>query len=98
MAELTVEDPAESFEDLRDVNDLRFLVAEGVTEDPLFTQGVGQNERGPRAKWEKEIRNKYKLAQVSSLGVFVLDRADGSDNLTDVWRCCCSSSWIKRTR
>lgn len=64
VAELTVEDPAEAFEDLRDVNDLKFLVEQGITEDPLFNQGVGKNERGPRAKWEKEIRNKYKIAQV----------------------------------
>jgi histone acetyltransferase 1 len=64
VAELTVEDPAEAFEDLRDRNDLKFLVSQGITEDPLFLEGIGQNERGPRASWEKETRKKYKIAQV----------------------------------
>jgi histone acetyltransferase 1 len=64
VAELTVEDPAEAFEDLRDRNDLRYLVQQGVPEDPLFHEGVGTGIRGPRAKWEKELRAKHKIAQV----------------------------------
>lgn len=63
VAELTVEDPAEAFEDLRDRNDLRFLIAEGIPEDPLFNEGVGAETRGPRHKWEAEVRKKYKIAQ-----------------------------------
>jgi histone acetyltransferase 1 len=65
VAELTVEDPAEAFEDLRDRNDLRFLVEQGVPEDPKFLEGVGDNSRAERAKWEAGLRKKYKIAQVS---------------------------------
>lgn len=65
VAELTVEDPAEAFEDLRDRNDLRYLVAQGVPEDPSFLDGVGAGTRGPRAKWEAAVRKKYKIAGVS---------------------------------
>ena len=65
VAELTVEDPAEAFEDLRDRNDLRFLVKEGLPEDPQFLQDVGSSKRGDRAKWEVGLRKKYKIAQVS---------------------------------
>ena len=64
VAELTVEDPAEAFEDLRDRNDLRFLVKERIVDDPQFADGIGADTRGPRAKWEDRIRRKYKLAQV----------------------------------
>ncbi|EJT46988.1 hypothetical protein A1Q1_04231 [Trichosporon asahii var. asahii CBS 2479] len=63
VAELTVEDPAEAFEDLRDRNDLRFLVEQGVPEDPKFLEGVGDNSRAERAKWEAGLRKKYKIAQ-----------------------------------
>ncbi|GMK58592.1 hypothetical protein CspeluHIS016_0600340 [Cutaneotrichosporon spelunceum] len=63
VAELTVEDPAEAFEDLRDRNDLRFLVKEGVPDDPLFLDGVGAEKRGGRSTWEAGLRNKYKIAQ-----------------------------------
>ncbi|WVQ78755.1 histone acetyltransferase type B catalytic subunit [Cryptococcus sp. DSM 104549] len=63
VAELTVEDPAEAFEDLRDRNDLRYLVKEGIPDDPMFLVGVGEGKRGPRVEWENEIRKKYKIAQ-----------------------------------
>ncbi|KAL1410315.1 histone acetyltransferase 1 [Vanrija albida] len=63
VAELTVEDPAEAFEDLRDRNDLRFLVKQGITEDPKFLEGVGTEERGPRAKWEADKRKQHKIAE-----------------------------------
>ncbi|CAK9787123.1 histone acetyltransferase type B [Cutaneotrichosporon oleaginosum] len=63
VAELTVEDPAEAFEDLRDRNDLRFLVKEGVPDDPLFLVGVGAEKRGVRSAWEAGLRKKYKIAQ-----------------------------------
>lgn len=66
VAELTVEDPAEAFEDLRDRNDLRFLVEQGVPEDPKFLEGVGDDSRAERAKWEAGLRKKYKIAQVSA--------------------------------
>jgi histone acetyltransferase 1 len=65
VAELTVEDPAEAFEDLRDRNDLRYLVTQGVPEDPKFLEGVGSDIRGPRAQWESKVRRKHKLAGVS---------------------------------
>ena len=64
VAEMTVEDPAEAFEDLRDRNDLRYLVKQGIMDDPQFLQGVGTGVRGPRAKWELETRKKHKIAQV----------------------------------
>ncbi|WVR03957.1 histone acetyltransferase type B catalytic subunit [Kwoniella sp. DSM 27419] len=63
VAELTVEDPAEAFEDLLDRNDLRFLIKQGVPDDPMFLQGVGENQRGRRAEWEDTVRRKYKIAQ-----------------------------------
>lgn len=63
VAELTVEDPAEAFEDLRDRNDLRFLVKQGILDDPKLQDGVGTGIRGPRVKWEQGIRKKYKIAQ-----------------------------------
>jgi len=64
VAELTVEDPAEAFEDLRDRNDLRYLISQGIMEDPNFMEGVGSGIRGPRAKWEMGFRKKHKVAQV----------------------------------
>ncbi|WRT65548.1 histone acetyltransferase type B catalytic subunit [Kwoniella shivajii] len=63
VAELTVEDPAEAFEDLRDRNDLRFLYKQGITEDPMFTVGLGEDSRSERAEWETKLRKKYKIAQ-----------------------------------
>jgi histone acetyltransferase 1 len=66
VAELTVEDPAEDFEDLRDRNDLRYLVKHKITEEPEFLADVGAEERGPRAAWEAATRKKHKIAQVGS--------------------------------
>lgn len=63
VAELTVEDPAEAFEDLRDRNDLRHLVSQGITDDPQFLEGIGANQKGNRVQWEQETRRKYKIAQ-----------------------------------
>ncbi|OCF58050.1 histone acetyltransferase type B catalytic subunit [Kwoniella mangroviensis CBS 10435] len=66
VAELTVEDPAEAFEDLRDRNDLRFLVSNGILDDPKFSIGIGPSDelsRSERVKWESEIRKKYKITQ-----------------------------------
>lgn len=63
VAELTVEDPAEAFEDLRDRNDLRFLVKEGIVKDPMLYVDVGKGKRGSRVEWELAIRRKYKIAQ-----------------------------------
>lgn len=63
VAELTVEDPAEAFEDLRDRNDLRYLVDQGIMDDPQFSQGIGAGQKGGRVKWEVEIKKKYKIAQ-----------------------------------
>ena len=64
VAELTVEDPAEAFEDLRDRNDLLYLIKQGIMEDPFFSDGVGSGIRGRRAKWEMAVRKKHKIAQV----------------------------------
>lgn len=62
-----MEDPAEAFEDLRDRNDLRYLVSQGLVEDAKFLEDVGATKRGPRAKWEMEVRKKHKIAQVGDL-------------------------------
>ncbi|WVN85811.1 histone acetyltransferase type B catalytic subunit [Cryptococcus depauperatus CBS 7841] len=63
VAELTVEDPAEAFEDLRDRNDLRFLVKEGILDNPMLLVGIGDGKRDSRNEWERSIRKKYKIAQ-----------------------------------
>lgn len=91
VAELTVEDPAEAFEDLRDRNDLRWLVAEGIMDDPEFLRGIGTGIRGDRGVWENEKRRKYKIAPVSKL-IHPKSVLNGSDNLIDYSRCCSSSS------
>lgn len=96
VAELTVEDPAEAFEDLRDRNDLRYLVRQGVPEDPLLQEGVGSGIRGPRAKWENELRAKHKIAQVSRKTPGGI--ADPSVNSIVYWRCCCCGHWTRATR
>lgn len=70
VSELTVEDPAEAFEDLRDRNDLRYLDKQGIPDDPLFLVGVGTEERGPRAAWEAAHRKKLKIAQVGAMCSF----------------------------
>ena len=80
-----MEDPAEAFEDLRDRNDLRYLVKEGLLDDPLFFEGVGTGIRGPRHKWESEVRAKHKIAQVGAKKM----KIDSSANLTGYSRCCC---------
>ncbi|RXK37212.1 histone acetyltransferase type B catalytic subunit [Tremella mesenterica] len=80
VAELTVEDPAEAFEDLRDRNDLRWLVEQGVPDDPLFGQIGGT--RAERVKWEMGLRKKYKIAQRQFdrlLEMLLLRRLDRSD-------------------
>jgi histone acetyltransferase 1 len=64
VAELTVEDPAEAFEDLRDRNDLRYLVQQGIPDDPSFLVDVGSDKKGARAQWEEGVRTKLKIAQV----------------------------------
>ena len=51
MAELTVEDPAEAFEDLRDRNDLKMLLnnqqfmQEGFGNNNITSSGVGPKRR-----------------------------------------------------
>ncbi len=64
VTELTVEDPAEAFEDLRDRNDLKWLVKQGILDDPEFSKGVGTGSREARGKWEDDTRAKHKLAPV----------------------------------
>lgn len=82
VTELTVEDPAEAFEDLRDRNDLCFLVKEGIPEDPKFLVGIGAGPRSERAAWESELRHKYKIAQRQFdrlLEILLLRQLDGKD-------------------
>ncbi|WWC87700.1 histone acetyltransferase type B catalytic subunit [Kwoniella dendrophila CBS 6074] len=67
VAELTVEDPAEAFEDLRDRNDLRFLIKQNILDDPMFQIGLStcgdEKQRIQRIEWENTIKKKYKIAQ-----------------------------------
>lgn len=56
IAELTVEDPAEAFEDLRDRNDLRMLVGNDEFMREAFGEDAGGGSVGP-------IRNKGKAAK-----------------------------------
>lgn len=65
MAELTVEDPSEAFEDLRDRNDLRQLMRTGIVNDPGFKLNVGTGDRKARSKWEEEKCKENKMASVS---------------------------------
>jgi histone acetyltransferase 1 len=58
VAELTVEDPAEAFEDLRDRCDLRYLSSLGVDNDPLFPLGSPG-----RQEWADGLRRDSKIAQ-----------------------------------
>lgn len=94
VAELTVEDPAEAFEDLRDRNDLRFLVKEGIPDDPMFLQGVGVENRDGRNEWETTIRKKYKIAQVHLRVVLFLTYSASS---TASWKCFSSGNWTQPT-
>lgn len=57
VAELTVEDPSEAFEDLRDRCDLKTVISKGLFE--------GLEAPVERAKYE-EIRNSTKIADVRS--------------------------------
>lgn len=66
VAELTVEDPSEAFEDLRDRNDLRQLMRVGIVNDPGFKLNVGTGDRKARSRWEEEKRKQNKMASVSS--------------------------------
>jgi histone acetyltransferase 1 len=60
VAELTLEDPSESFEDLRDREDLKLLFDNKVFEKPL-------SELVPvPSEWYEKTRTKWKLANVSS--------------------------------
>ena len=109
VAELTVEDPAEAFEDLRDRCDLRYLVQQGILDDSGFSEGVGADIRGPRAKWEEKIRKGYKIAQVSArarLSLLALKQHRRLLTMTMIrrdssigcWRCCYWVNWTRRTR
>jgi hypothetical protein len=94
VRELTVEDPAEAFEDLRDRNDLKWLVKQGIMEEPQFLKDIGTGVRGERGKWENETRAKYKIAPVSSSQHEALFHHANplSVSSTGCSRCCCSSS------
>lgn len=59
VMEITVEDPSEAFEDLRDRRDLRYLASQGVWES-------GELQKTPLNKsWLDTVRREYKLAPVS---------------------------------
>lgn len=76
IAELTVEDPAEAFEDLRDKNDLQLLLSneqfleEGYGRLKVLDDeevGIGRARKGGRAEGESEIST-YKENSVGRLG------------------------------
>ena len=73
IAELTVEDPAEAFEDLRDRNDLRMLLnnEKFITEALVVPMGdvivKGKGRLGPPVDkpWAEGWRKEFKIAGVS---------------------------------
>ncbi|KAI5116562.1 hypothetical protein M0805_001547 [Coniferiporia weirii] len=83
IAELTVEDPAEAFEDLRDRNDLRML----LTHEQLMSEAInakGKGKLGPPAEkgWVEKWKRDLKIAgrQFSRLiEMLILKHLDISD-------------------
>jgi hypothetical protein len=69
VAELTVEDPAEAFEDLRDKNDLLYLLNHKEFYAEAFGVGTGDGKGkiGPPAdrEWVEKWRKDLKMAGVS---------------------------------
>lgn len=64
VSELTVEDPAEAFEDLRDRNDLRMLLAqERFMSEGFGTQSVTASHGGGRVQ---KARSRLRVTQSSS--------------------------------
>lgn len=55
VVEFIIEDFVEVFEDLRDRNDLRFLVKEGIVKDLMLYVDVGKGKCGLRVEWELVI-------------------------------------------
>ncbi|KLO19663.1 histone acetyltransferase type B catalytic subunit [Schizopora paradoxa] len=70
IAELTVEDPAEAFEDLRDKNDLQMLLnnadfmLQGLGSSSTVSAGLGKGKMGPPADkiWVEKWRRDLKMA------------------------------------
>ncbi|KDQ18533.1 hypothetical protein BOTBODRAFT_154460 [Botryobasidium botryosum FD-172 SS1] len=65
IAELTIEDPSEAFEDLRDKCDLRMLLGHEKFLSMAYGEGAGQKGKlGPPAAkvWVEEWRRKLKIA------------------------------------
>lgn len=58
VAELTVEDPGEAFEDLRDRCDLRFFNKRNIQADPHYPLGSDG-----RTEWLEQMRKQSKIAQ-----------------------------------
>ena len=72
MTELTVEDPAEAFEDLRDKNDLLMLLEHKKFMEEAFGSAEsksGSGKIGPPAdkKWLEVCRKEMKIAKVPKL-------------------------------
>ena len=92
LAELTIEDPSEAFEDLRDKNDLRMLLSHPTFaaeayggDDPSGqdkTLVKGKAKLGPPVDkgWAEQWRKDLKLAGVCA---FVLDKSKRNDLTTD---------------
>ena len=74
IAELTVEDPAEAFEDLRDKNDLKMLLNNRSFMTEGFgpsKPGTGRGKLGPPTErgWAEKWRRDLKIAGVRSFVV-----------------------------
>jgi len=77
VTELTIEDPAEAFEDLRDKNDLKMLLSNTEFVKEGYGEGPIKGRLGPPAEkaWVEEWRVKLKMAKVSG-GLLVFLRVD----------------------
>ncbi len=91
--ELTIEDPSEQFEDLRDRNDLKRLMLPGSVGDSE------QIKRGPPVDkaWLEKARRERKYAKVGAGSPLVGGEADvrlhylrGSSSVSS--RCCCCAT------
>jgi histone acetyltransferase 1 len=70
VLELTIEDPAEAFEDLRDKNDLQMLLASDAftREGTIGSRPTSRGKLGPPADkaWAEKWRVQLKIAKVST--------------------------------
>lgn len=74
VAELTLEDPSESFEDLRDREDLKLLIEHKVFDEKPLSELIHVS-----SEWYEATRRKWKFASVSHRTI--LESASSADRL-----------------